>query len=163
MRHVTIAFALVATPAAAQEQHVDLAAIDREVAAFTGAPAGALGGAKQPVDRRLRLARCLSPLTLSWHGNRRNTVRVECPDVGGWRIFVATSGGGQAEHQQAEIVKRGERVTVTVRGRGFAVSRAGEAMENGAAGEWIRVRPVDGSDPLRGRIVRPGLVEIPLR
>ena len=148
-------------PAAAQGAYADLTQIDREVAAFTGAPAGSLGGAKQPVDRRLRLARCASRLTLSWHGARRDTVRVECPEGGGWRIFVATSGGAQAM-TQSTLVKRGERVTITVRGRGFAVSRAGEAMEGGAEGDWIRVRPADGSQPLRGRILRPGLVEIPI-
>ena len=151
----------IAAPAIAQGQFTDLAAIDRQVAAFTGAEAGAMGGARTPVDRRLRLARCFSPLVLTWHGARRDTVRVECLDARGWRIFVGTSGGADPVRRQAAI-KRGEQVSLIVRGRGFSVTRSGEAIEEGAVGEWIRVRPGDGREPLRGRIVRPGMVEIPI-
>jgi flagella basal body P-ring formation protein FlgA len=154
-----------AGPAIAQirdaAQFTDLTAIDRQVATFTGAEAGAMGGARAPVDRRLRLARCYSPLTLSWHGTRRDTVRVECSDARGWRIFVATSGGSVPVQQQA-AVKRGEQVSLTIRGRGFSITRTGEAIEEGAVGEWIKVRPINGGEPLRGRVARPGLVEIPI-
>ena len=55
----------------------DLPSLDREVAAFTGAPQGAPGGAALPIDRRLRLAQCSGPLALSWYGSRRETVLVE--------------------------------------------------------------------------------------
>lgn len=161
-----------AAPAAAQNRGADqfssLTDIDAQVAEFTGAQPGTLGGAKAPVDRRLRLVQCYSPLALSWHGTRRDTVRVECADAGGWRIFVATSGGSanaaQAARpvQQQTVIKRGEQVSVTVRGRGFSISRAGEAMEDGGMGDWIKVRPGDASDPVRGQVIRPGLVEIPV-
>ena len=163
----------LAVIAAAQDrgapQFTDLADIDRQVAGFTGAQAGGLGGAKGRVDRRLRLARCFSPLAITWHGIRRDTVRVECPDSEGWRIFVATTGGSSAAVsaranpvQQQAAIKRGEQVNVTVRGRGFSVSRSGEAMEEGVVGDWIKVRPSDSREAIRGRVVRPGLVEIPI-
>jgi flagella basal body P-ring formation protein FlgA len=140
----------------------DPAAIDRAVARFTGAEIGAPGGARTPVDRRLRLAQCPAELALEWYGSARDTVLVRCPEPGGWRLFVpltATRG------QQAgpDVVSRGETVTITVRGAGFTLSRQGEALEAGAVGEWIRVRPADRrGDPFRAQVLRPGLVGMEL-
>jgi flagella basal body P-ring formation protein FlgA len=150
----------------------DLAAIDSQVAAFIGAPVGAPGGAVMPVDRRLRLQACAAPLTVSWNGLRRDSVQVQCPVAGGWRIFVqlttATMGGAMA----APAVNRGDAVTIAVTGDSFTVSQPGEALEGGAVGAWIRVRPVrsrgpayataGNGDTLRAQIVRPGMVAIPL-
>ncbi|HEY0958317.1 MAG TPA: flagella basal body P-ring formation protein FlgA [Novosphingobium sp.] len=160
----TIGLALVAAAGFA-----DLDAIDRQVADFTGAPIGQQGGASTPVDRRLRLRSCMSPLTLSWNGVRRDSVLVQCPDAGGWRVFVpvrGTMGGALA----VPVVNRGDAVTIAVQGDGFSVSQPGEALEGGAVGSWIRVRSVavsaqanrSTSDAMRAQIVRPGLVALPL-
>jgi flagella basal body P-ring formation protein FlgA len=62
----------------------------------------------------------------------------------------------------APAVLRGEAVTVSVTGEGFAVSQPGEAMDSGAVGAWIRVKTSAKSDPVRAQIVRPGLVELPI-
>jgi len=120
------AFLLMAPARAHATPFADLAAIDTAVAQFTGAPQGAVGGAAQPADRRLKLAPCANPLSLSWYAGRRDTVLIQWPDVGGWRLFVPVlqpaphaSGGGVAE---APAVLRGEAVTVTVSGDGFSVS-----------------------------------------
>lgn len=144
----------------------DLAAMDREVERFTGVPVGAEGGAALPVDRRLRLAPCRSPLALSWRTPRQDTVLVECPDAGSWRIFVPVrrslgpAGGGAAA---APAINRGDAVTIAVAGEGFAVSQPGEALEGGPVGTWIRVRGLSAkAQPMRARVVRPGLVEMPL-
>lgn len=136
------------------------AAIDAAVAQFTGTPQGALGGAAQPVDRRLRLAPCANPLSLSWYAGRRDTVLVQCPDAGGWRLFVPLlqAAPGAAA---APAVLRGEAVTIAVSGDGFTVSQPGEALDPGAVGQWIRVKTAAaGTQPLRARIVRPGLVAL---
>jgi flagella basal body P-ring formation protein FlgA len=156
---------------AAAAGFADLDAIDGEVAAFTGAPIGAPGGALMPVDRRLRLQACAAPLAVAWNGLRRDSVLVQCPAAGGWRIFVqlttATMGGGMA----APAVNRGDAVTIAINGDGFSVSQPGEALEGGPIGAWIRVRPVKAvaaaaasgnGDTLRAQIVRPGMVAIPL-
>lgn len=140
----------------------DLAAVDREVAAFTGVPQGQPGGAVLPVDRRLKLAPCAAPLALSWHTARRESVVVQCPDPGGWRLFVPVlmAQGAFA----APVIARGEAVTISVSGDGFTVSQPGEALEPGAEGAWIRVRPVKSGtvkgEPLRARVIRPGLVVV---
>jgi flagella basal body P-ring formation protein FlgA len=63
--------------------------------------------------------------------------------------------------QAAIAVKRGDPMTVIVRGRGFTVQQAGEAMENGQIGDWIAIRTAKRGEPLRARIERPGLAEIP--
>jgi flagella basal body P-ring formation protein FlgA len=140
----------------------DPATIDRAVADFTGAEIGAPGGARLPVDRRLRLGACNSGLALEWYGRGRDTVLVRCPDQGGWRLFVPLTTGGNAG-AGADAVGRGDMVAITVRGAGFSLSRQGEALEAGAVGEWIRVRPADRrGEPLRGQVVRPGVVGMDL-
>lgn len=162
--------AAMATPLAAQAAaFVELPTIDREVATFTGASIGQPGGATLPVDRRLRLARCISPLALSWHTPRRETVLVQCPDAGGWRLFVPVNAVAVAAAAAAEApaVTRGEVVTISVAGDGFSVSQSGEALEPGGVGSWIRVRPASqGStskgEPIRAQVMRPGLVVIPM-
>ncbi len=144
----------------------DPAAIDRAVEAFTGAPAGVAGGARTPVDRRLRLAACPVPLALSWHGTARGNVLVQCPAAPGWRIFVPVMGASEAAVAApvaAPAVMRGDPVTIAVAGAGFSVSQPGEALESGAPGHWIRVRGLAGkAQPMRARVVRAGLVEVPV-
>lgn len=156
-----IALLGTATPALAAG-FADPAAIDRAVAAFTGAAIGAPGGARTPVDRRLRLAACGSSLALEWYGRARDTVLVRCPEQGGWRLFVPLTSGA-SEQGGADVVSRGEMVAITVRGSGFTLSRQGEALEPGAIGEWIRVKPAGkGGEPVRAQVMRPGVVGMEL-
>lgn len=141
----------------------DPAAIDRAVADFTGAAIGTPGGARLPADRRLRLAACAGPLAVAWHTAAHTAVRVECPGPQTWRIFVAVDGGGTggAAARAAPAIKRGDALTIVVRGRGFSVQQAGEAIDSGAIGDWIFVRTARKAEPLRARIERPGLAVIP--
>lgn len=155
---------------AAAAGFADLAAIDQQVQAFTGAPIGAPGGATTPVDRRLRLQSCAAPLAVTWNGMRRDSVLVQCP--GGWRLFVQVANAtlGAAAAPVLPAVTKGDAVTIAVQGDGFTVSQPGEALEAGPIGAWIRVRAVAGGaataanarDTLRAQIVRPGMVAIPL-
>ena len=156
IRYCLAPLALLAAPVHAGAL-ADLAAIDTAVAAFAGAPA-------QPVDRRLRLAACAAPLALAWHGPQRDRVRVECPVAGGWRLFVPlAAGAGMAAEPAAPVVTRGDAISITVSGGGFAVSQPGEALESGAVGAWIRVRTLNPkAQPLRARVIRPGVVGMDL-
>lgn len=150
----------------AQAAFADPSAIDAEVAAFTGVPLGSPGGARAPVDRRLRMATCPQALELSWHGRRADMVRVACPALAGWQIFVPVNAGGTAQPGQPAArtagVERGQVLTIAVEGRGFAVTQQGEALEAGSVGDWIRVRPEGNREPVRARIDNPGRVVIPL-
>lgn len=165
--------ALASTPTASNV--LEPAEIDRAVRAFTGAAIGEIGGALAPADPRLRLTACAQPLQISWHGTARAAVKVECPQTqsptGPWRIFVATRRAERAAPVRAPaalniapppLIKRGDPITVVVRGRGFTVQQAGEAMENGAIGDWIVVRTARQAEPVRARIERPGLAIIPV-
>ncbi|WP_260925005.1 flagella basal body P-ring formation protein FlgA [Novosphingobium sp. 9] len=145
----------------------DLDAVDRQVAAFTGAPVGQPGGAAAPVDRRLRLQPCRAGLALAWRTAGHDSVVVQCGDPNGWRLFVPVRQSPQMVAAQApNAVTRGDAVAIAVTGEGFSVSQSGQAMESGPVGSWIQVRPTAGgiarAEPMRGQIVRPGLVEVPL-
>ena len=156
---------LAAIPCAQAQGLADPAAIDRDVAAFTGQPIGAPGGAARPVDRRLRLAACSAPLALSWRGDVHASILVECPDAGGWHIYVATAAPASGNTRQtaaAAAIERGQAVTVALTGDGFSVSQPAEALESGAVGAWIKVRTQAKADPVQARVVRPGLVEVPV-
>jgi len=166
-RKLALVLAAAALPAPAHAAMADLAALDREVALFTGAPQGAMGGAVLPIDRRLRLTACNSPLTIGWRTTRKESVVVQCPDPGSWRLFVPVNAVQQAASApETPAVARGESVTVSVTGEGFAVSQPGIAMDQGAVGSWVRVRMVQGGQPkgdaMRAQVVRPGLVNIPM-
>ena len=145
---------------------MDPAAIDRAVMEFTGAAIGQPGGARLPVDRRMRLNACGMPLQLEWYGKNRDSVQVQCPDAG-WRIFVAVAQVPQAEEPGTGeiVVSRGETVAIVVEGGGFSLSRQAVAMEEGAIGSWIKVRPAQDrkAEPLRAQVVRPGQVAVRLR
>ena len=150
-----------ASPALAQAI-ADLDAVDRAVAQFTGVPLGQPGGPAMPIDRRLRLTPCRVPLALAWHGLRRESVEVQCPMPGGWRLYVPLAGAGPAA-MQSDAITRGDAVTVTVMGQGFAVSQNGEALESGPVGAWIKIRTGGSGAPvLRARVLRPGAVGIDL-
>lgn len=162
----TLAALLCTGPALAQS-FVDLSAVDTAVAAFTGAAQGSPGGAGQPVDRRLRLTPCASALALAWYGTRRDAVEVRCPVAGGWKLYVPVAGGGAGQAAAAPAITRGDAVTISVRGDGFAVSQPGEAMESGAIGTWIKVRGAgqgqgQGAPVLRAQVLRPGVVGMDL-
>ena len=112
--------------------------------------------------RRLHLAACAAPPVISWYGSARDTVSLRCPDPGSWRIFVPLVQGNQAANSQPAVL-RGESVTIAIEGEGFSVAQSGEALDPGAVGAWIRVRPANvTSPPFRARIVRPGLVAVDL-
>lgn len=156
-----IAVLAFAFPAQAQT-HADLSEVDRAVAAFTGMPQGQPGGAALPVDRRLRLTPCRTPLATGWYGARQDTVEVSCPMPGGWRLFVPLAGMTRGAVTPPAIT-RGDAVSIAVSAEGFTVAQSGEALESGAVGAWIKVRTANPAAPaLRARVIRPGLVGIEL-
>lgn len=170
MRHMflgSLAAAALAATTANAATPMDLSIIDRAVADFTGATIGQPGGAKLPVDRRLRLASCNAPLDLQWFGRDQRSVQVACPTAG-WRIYVAVDAGaggghGASPQNSQTLVKRGENVSILVRGSGFTLTRQGSAVEDGAQGEWIKVRATgQRTETLRAMVIRPGQVGIDL-
>lgn len=153
----------LAAPAKAGDSTLfhDTSAIDRLVAQFTGQPSGTAGGARALVDPRLRLKACSQSLALDWYGTPGRSISIRCPQAGGWRIFVNVIAMPMAA-AHIPVIRRGESVTIAIRGAGFSIQRQGEAQDSGQVGEWIAVRTDRRSEPLRARIERPGLVVVPL-
>lgn len=150
--------------------------LDRAVAAFTGKAIGDEGGARTPVDARLRLAQCPT-VALSWRTEAHDAVVVACsgPD---WRIFVpvrmaatpiaaATTRPAVAmiQPRAAPVIKRGDPVLVEAGSAGFSISREGIAMADAAPGARFLVRMSDAKAPVQavavesGRATLPGWVE----
>lgn len=160
------ALALIAAPnffgsLHAQTRFTSPVQIDHAVESFTGQPAGTIGGARSRADQRLKLAACSNPLSVTWHGNLQNTVRVACEGRSPWHIFMAVRAAPKAA-KAAKVIQRGDSVTIAVEGRGFSVRRPGEAQQAGAIGDWISVRTGRKAKPISAKIIRPGLVVIPL-
>lgn len=153
IRYLPLPLVLAAMPALATAP-ADLFAIEQAAAQFAAAPV-------RPLDPRLRLAQCSAPLALTWYGSQHDTVLVQCPAAGGWRLYLPLTQGPAAA--QATAIVRGDMVTISLGGAGFAVSQPGEALESGAPGAWIKVRALSGKgEPLRARVLRPGRVGIDL-
>ncbi len=173
-RHLPIALlpiTLLLLPATAQGQQAfqDPTALDAAVAGFTGRPVGVEGGARTPVDKRLKLAAC-PMVAMSWYGTARDAVEVRCsnPD---WRIFVPLLAAPPAAApyvpaaapvaKPAIVIKRGDPVTIEVNARGFSISRDGVAMTDAAAGGRFLV-DVDGTKkPVQAIALESGRATLP--
>lgn len=151
----------------------DIATLDRAVAAFVGAPLGATGGPRAPVDPRLRLASCPT-LALSWRTEGKDAVVVSCPGPS-WRIFVpvnaaprtpgAPTTASAAPVRAEAVIRRGDPVTIEAGSDGFSITREGVAMADAAAGARLLVKVEDARQPVQavavdaGRVTLPGWVE----
>lgn len=162
-RIAALSLAFLADPVAA-EPFVSPAALDAAVSAFLGAETGAPGGAARPVDPRLKLAACTQGIVVDWYGRAGATVQVSCPSRG-WRIFVAADAGGSPgtrdNPSEEKLIQKGETVSLVYEGQGFVLTRQGEALEPGARGQWIKIKPAgDNAKPVRGQVLRPGTVSV---
>ncbi len=116
----------------------DTTVIEQAIAEFVGRSADS-DGSPIVVDPRLRLARCLAPLSLSWHGKARSAVKVTCTGDAGWRIYVPVRGIAPVPDLADDAVVKGDAIRVTVSARGFTLFRQGVALSSGSVGETIRV------------------------
>lgn len=117
----------------------DIAALEARLVAASGAAIGAPGGPVHGLDRRLRLHRC--PVAAEIVPSRGGFAAA-CPALG-WRVHVAVRGGGPVggEAAGAPVIRRGDAVLVRITGRGFSAGLRAVAMEDGAVGARIRLRP----------------------
>lgn len=161
----------VLAPPAGAAGFQDNATLDRAVAGFTGHAIGQAGGARTPVDARLKLAACPT-LALAWRSAAQDAVVVQCPGPE-WRIFVpvimpAVTGAapvampGQAfAPAAAPVIKRGDPVTIEAGSGGFSISREGVALGDAAPGARFLVR-VDGArGPVQATALEPGRATLP--
>jgi flagellar basal body P-ring formation protein FlgA len=167
----TIAAILAATPALAQSfQSTTL--LDKAVAGFTGRGIGEDGGARTPIDSRLKLAAC-PMVTMNWRSAAHDSVVVACPDPE-WRIYVPIRIAAPAivppspltppppaAAKPVIVIKRGDPVSITAGDSGFSVTRDGIAVNDAAAGARVLIKVTDGKPPIQAIAVEPGKAMIP--
>ena len=147
----------------------DTAALDRSVAAFTGRPVGADGGARTPIDPRLRLASCPT-VSLSWRSEQHDAVVVSCAGPA-WRIFVqvvrpasapaAVAASFVPAVKAAPVIKRGDPIVIEAGIEGFSISREGVAMGDAAPGARLMVKVDDTRTPVQAIAVEAGHATLP--
>lgn len=150
----------------------NIATLDRSVTAFIGHGIGEDGGARAPIDARLRLATCPT-VSLSWRTPAQDAVVVTCtgPD---WRLFVpvrratpvaaATTLNAVAAIvpvKSAPVIKRGDPVVIEAGQDGFSITREGIAQADAVPGARFGVR-VDGKPlPVQAVALADGRATLP--
>lgn len=152
----------------------DTRALDRAVTAFTGHAVGESGGARAPVDPRLRLKSCPT-VALSWRTPQQDAVVVSCtgPD---WRLFVpvnrvASAGPAPAGAAPAAVpvqalraepvIRRGDPVLIEAGQNGFSITREGVAQADAAPGARVAVRVEGATAPVQAVAVAGGRATLP--
>ena len=156
---------------AAGVPHQDTAALDRAVAAFTGQAMGAQGGARAPVDPRLRLATC-PMVALSWRTEAHDAVVAACagPD---WKIYVPVimpprtsviaqgTAAAAAPVAPEKIIRRGDPVMIEAASDSFSITRDGIAMGDAVAGGRFMVKVSDTKTAVQAVAVESGRATLP--
>ena len=151
----------------------DSAALDAAVTAFTGRPVGVEGGARSPVDARLKLSQCPT-VALSWRTEMHDAVVVTCSSPQ-WRIFVPVLAVPKpaaeprpipvAAARVEPVIRRGDPVVIEAGSDGFSITREGVAMADAAPGAHFLVRIDSSRQPVQavalasGRATLPGWAE----
>ena len=178
-RPLILLSAAIAAPLAAAPGFQDTAAIDRAVAAFAGRGVGDEGGARTPVDSRLKLATC-PMVSMAWRSDAHDAVVVTCTGPE-WRLFVAMrmpvvapKGAAPlvieprdepAPIRPTYVIKRGDPVTISAGSSGFSITREGVAAGDAVAGGRFLVKvdatraPVQAVAIAGGRATLPGWTE----
>ncbi|MFN3676521.1 MAG: flagella basal body P-ring formation protein FlgA [Sphingomonas pseudosanguinis] len=147
----------------------DIGALDAAVAAFTGRPIGVEGGARAPVDTRLKLAQCAT-VSLSWRTEAHDAVVVNCAGPQ-WRIFVpvlspprpaAAPRAMPAIAVKAEpVIRRGDPVVIEAGSDGFSITREGVAMADAVPGGHFPVRIDAARQPIQAVALASGRATLP--
>ena len=162
-RQLVLAAACLSAPCAAQGFE-DLEQLDVRLAAELGAGIGEPGGAMRPIDRRLKLAACPGAAEIAPPALGAATIR--CAPLG-WRIRVpvvrtaaapppAAATPAAPAAAAAPLVRKGDRIELTVEGTAFTVSTLATAEQDGAAGQRIRVRADRAAAPVTATVTADG-------
>ncbi len=169
---LALTIAMTAAPALAAPFQ-DLTALDVAVSATMGAAIGEPGGARAPVDRRLKLKACPEAPEIS--GPVMGAAVIRCQPLG-WaiRVPLLTGAGGPANtarggaatsaapaREERDAVSRGQAVRLTVEGHGYSLSRTMIADKDGRIGDLVSVRADRSSKPVLARVTDIGEVTVP--
>ncbi|WP_066476881.1 MULTISPECIES: flagella basal body P-ring formation protein FlgA [unclassified Sphingomonas] len=163
---------IAAAPATPAFQDTRL--IDAAVVQFTGKPVGEEGGARAPVDARLKLAACPMP-QFEWRNAAHDAVVVHCM-APAWRIFVpvvratpvapppaaaATPAVATRPERVAPVIKRGDPIVVEAVAVGFSITREGIAASDAAPGARLLVKVDPAKPPIQAIAIESGRATLP--
>jgi flagella basal body P-ring formation protein FlgA len=167
-----ILFAMILAAAPAAEQFQSTLILDAVVAQFTGKQVGELGGARAPVDTRLKLAHCAAP-QLEWRSDAKDAVLVRCM-APGWRVYVPVNAAPQPKPIAAPVaqraaplvkaepvIRRGDPITIEAGATGFSITREGVAMNDAAPGARLLVKIDDKRQPIQAVALEQGRARLP--
>ena len=170
IRYAAMLTALLAAPLAAAGFQ-DVAALDRAVADFTEVAIGRVGGARAPVDARLKLATCAT-VSLAWRTPAHDAVVVRCSGPE-WRIFVPVlmpptaavaapaAAAAVPVASLAPVIRRNDPVTIEAGTGGFSITREGIALGDAAPGARFLVRVDGGKGPVQATALGAGRATLP--
>lgn len=150
---------LIGSPAYGQAIE-SLPALDQQLAVFLGKEQGEVGGARQAIDRRLKLKKCPGSPVIEKRSERLALIRCESLN---WRISVALvwqANGGQRMTKSQMLIKRGQPVLLVARKNGFMISRQMQADRKGGLGDIIPVRATRRSQAIMAEIIGEGRVAL---
>ncbi|MES2986736.1 MAG: flagella basal body P-ring formation protein FlgA [Pseudomonadota bacterium] len=169
-----LALALILAAPATAGEFQSTAMLDTIVAQFTGKRVGDIGGARAPVDARLKLASCAAP-QLEWRTPAQDAVVVRCMQPG-WRIFVPVNALPQpkpvalapapvaakpvAVVKAEPVIKRGDAVSVEVNAAGFSITREGIAMGDAPAGGRLSIKIDEKKPPIQAIAIESGRAKL---
>ena len=160
----------VATPATAQDFQ-STRVLDTIVAQFTGMGVGEQGGARAPVDTRLKLQACAAP-QLEWRSEAKDAVVVRCM-APAWKLYVPVNAVPQpkaavvtaqvpaAPLKLAPVIRRGDPITVEAGSPGFSITRDGIAMGDAAPGARLMVKVDEKKPPIQAVALESGRARLP--
>jgi flagellar basal body P-ring formation protein FlgA len=167
-----LALALAAAAPAAAADFQSTVVLDTIVSQFTGKKIGELGGARTPIDQRLKLMSCPAP-QLEWRSDNHDTVIVRCM-APVWRIYVpvnalpqpkpvaATPVAAAPAPVKAEpVIRRGDAVTVEIAAAGFSIARDGTALSDAPAGGRVSIKIDEKKPPIQAVAIEPGRAKMP--
>jgi flagella basal body P-ring formation protein FlgA len=62
--------------------------------------------------------------------------------------------------EQAEVIRKGDQVTINAKSGSVVVRMPGEALSDGAPGQQIRVKNLSSKRVIRARVIGAGIVEV---
>jgi flagellar basal body P-ring formation protein FlgA len=164
-----ITVALLAAPAHAGAFQ-STTALDAMVEQFAGAAIGAVGGARAPVDARLKLAACADP-QLAWRDPATEdavVIRCAAPQ---WRLFVPVNALPKAARpvsvaaapivKAQPVIKRGDPVMVEAGSPGFSITRDGIAVGEAVPGGRLLIKVDDRKPPIQAIALESGRARLP--
>lgn len=166
----SILLAVMPAPALA-DQFQSTTVLDNAVQQFTGHAIGDEGGARTPVDSRLKLAACPMP-QFEWLSAAQDAVVVRCmaPE---WKIYVSVNRArplavptpvpapAPVADKVDPVIRRGDAIVIQAGGPGFSISRDGVALADAVPGARVLVKVEDKKPPIQAIAVSPGLATLP--